>query len=221
MISRYPLTWPDGWKRVSSRQRARFGKQQTYYNENYKKTMWAGTKRLTVAQGVERILRELGLMGVSEGNAIISTNVPTRLDGLPYSNAAAPADPGAAVYWKIRERQQCMAIDIYDSVADNLAAIAATLEALRAIERHGGAAILERAFRGFTALPERSGGKSWRDVLRFPALTIPTEAMVKDHFREIATEVHPDKDGGSRDAFEELIWARDAALLELRGDGSQ
>jgi hypothetical protein len=37
--------------------------------------------------------------------------------------------------------------------ADNLAAIAATLEAMRAIDRHGGATILNRAFTGFTALP--------------------------------------------------------------------
>lgn len=178
--------------------------------------MRAGTKRLTVAQGVDRILQGLRKMGVREGDAIISTNVPTRLDGLPYSNAAAPQDPGAAVYWMKSGKQQCMAIDLYDSVADNLAAIAATLEALRAIERHGGAAILERAFRGFTAIPERAGGKSWRDVLNFPALTTPTAEMVKDHFRDIATRVHPDKQAGSREAFEELMWAREAALIELK-----
>jgi len=46
-----------------------------------------------------------------------------------------------------------MAIDIYDTVAGNLAAVAATLDAMRAIERHGGAQILKRAFQGFKALP--------------------------------------------------------------------
>ena len=40
-----------------------------------------------------------------------------------------------------------MAIDAYTRTADNLAAVAATLEAMRAIERHGGAQILERAAR--------------------------------------------------------------------------
>jgi hypothetical protein len=39
--------------------------------------------------------------------------------------------------------------------------------------------------------------------------------MVKDHFRDIAAKVHPDKEGGSREAFEELMWAREMALMEL------
>jgi hypothetical protein len=216
MSERYPLSWPEGWKRTANRRCGRFGKQATYYSEEHQARMSAGTKSLTVHDAVKRILSELSRMGVSEGDAIISTNIPVRLDGLPYSNASEPKDPGAAVYWKLKGHSQCMAIDLYDRAADNLAAIAATISALRAIERHGGATILERAFRGFAALPEKAGGKSWRQILNFPELTVPSEQMVKDHFRELATTYHPDKEGGSRLAFEELIWAREAALQEIR-----
>lgn len=220
---RYPLSWPEGWKRTGNRERARFGSQSTYQSDSGQ-TMFGGTKKLTVSQAIQRILAELSRMGISDGDAIISTNVPTRLDGLPYSNSAEPKDPGAAVYWQKHlrgvgpARRQCMAIDRYDRVADNLAAIAATLDGMRTVKRHGGAEILDRAFQGFAALPERAGGRGWKDILGFEHLTTPTESMVKDHFRSRATIAHPDKDSGSRDSFEELCWARDAAIRELKGE---
>lgn len=102
-----------------------------------------------------------------------------------------------------------MAIDRYTRVADNLAAIAATLSAMRAIERHGGAQILERAFTGFTALP---APKSWRDILQVG--TKPTRAIIEANYRRLAKDRHPDN-GGSNDAMAELNAARDAALKEV------
>lgn len=71
----------------------------------------------------------------------------TRLDGLPRSGEPEPKDPGATVYWRSRGRDQVIAIDQYDRVADNLAAIAGTLDALRAIKRWGGAQIVARLYR--------------------------------------------------------------------------
>lgn len=92
-------------------------------------------------------------------------------------------------------------------VRDNLAAIAATLEAMRAIERHGGAQILERAFTGFAALT--APGKNWWDVLE----TRPdaTRAIIEANFRRLAHDRHPDR-GGDHDKMSELNEARDAAL---------
>lgn len=195
----FPLSWPDGWKRKQSsfRTSAQFKKYQ---------------QRLSVADAVQRLLRELDLMGIPDWNVIISTNVPLRLDGMPRSDKE-PVDPGAAVYWKKSDRQpmRCMAIDRYTRVADNLAAIAATLEAMRAIERHGGGTILERAFLGFAALPERAT-QHWREVLGIEGT--PTLSKIEDRFRALAQVHHPDK-GGDRNKFEEIVQARDAARLEL------
>ncbi|ROU09438.1 hypothetical protein [Lysobacter enzymogenes] len=87
----------------------------------------------------------------------MSTNLTLRRDGLPRSDQREPADPGAAVYWTdCTGADRCMAVDRYTKTAGNLAALAATLEAMRAIERHGGAEILDRVFTGFTALPRRA-----------------------------------------------------------------
>jgi hypothetical protein len=107
-----------------------------------------------------------------------------------------------------------MAIDLYDRVADNLAAIAASLEALRAIERHGGAQIMERAFLGFAQLPAST--KPWRVILQIPDDAEVTEAYVTERFRTMAAIAHPDKRTGSHLVMAELNAARAAALAELR-----
>lgn len=209
---RYPLAWPDGWKRTTNRTRARFGKgEQRYVNGQ---AVGYRQKELSVFDATTRIRQELGRMGISDNDCLISTNVPLRMDGLPRSDGGQPRDPGAAVYWKDRRgRAKCMAIDRYDRVADNLAAIAATLDAMRAIERHGGAEILERTFLGFAALPEQAS-VNWRDVLQFHPTNTPTVDQINERYKAVAAKRHPDM-GGSAESFHELTAARDAALREV------
>jgi hypothetical protein len=110
-----------------------------------------------------------------------------------------------------------MAIDRYTSVEDNLAAVAATLSYIRGIERHGGAEILDRAFQGFTALPEKAGGRSWRDVFGVGPNDHLNVDAIRTRFNALAHQRHPDKNNQSKEseeAFRELIWARDQALRE-------
>lgn len=209
----YPLSWPEGWKRTTSRTSAAFNKTREPRYENGQQ-VYQGKTRLTVADAVRRILVELERMRVHDYNVIISTNVPLRLDGMPRSDQE-PRDPGAAVYWKQKDGQpmRCMAIDRYARVADNLAAIAATLEAMRAIERHGGATILDRAFLGFAALPERAS-QPWREVLGIEGAA--TFDLVESRFRALIKVHHPDQGGDKeRETFERIVQAREAARLEL------
>lgn len=145
-ISASPITWPAGWPRTPAerRRRAKFTAAGTM----------AGRRELSVSDGTDRVMSELRALGVQSGGFIVSTNLMLRNDGFPRSGQGEPRDPGAAVYWSTKGKpQSVMAIDHYDRVADNLGAIAATLEALRAVARHGGGMILERAFTGFVALP--------------------------------------------------------------------
>jgi len=204
----FPLAWPEGWPRARSRKRAKFS---TMKNAPVTNGGWRPKQDLTVKDATDRVLSELSTFGVPYGESVISTNLALRLDGLPRSDQRAPNDPGVAVYWRRPgESMKVMAIDIYDRVADNLAAVAATLNAMRAIERHGGAQILDRAFTGFSALPPP---KNWRDIL---GVTGPaTEELVTAAFRRKAIAAHPDMPGGSHDKMSELNTARDAALKEL------
>lgn len=194
MIPTYPLAWPAGWKRTPAHRR--------------KAAKFRSTSRrssLSPFDGVSRVLEELERMAVGRDDIVVSTNLPTRLDGLPRSDAREPDDSGAAVYWRTKSGElKCMAIDRYSRVADNLAAIAATLEALRAIERHGGGEILDRAFTGFTALPEPPN--DWRRVLGVPANA--TLAQARDAYMRARSVAHPDR-GGNAEAFGavERAWA--------------
>jgi hypothetical protein len=212
----YPLSWPDGWKRTKFRTGAAFNKtREPQYNQQGRR-MYQGKTRLSVADAVHRVLVELERMGIKDDDTIISTNVPLRLDGLPRSDQE-PSDPGVAVYWqkKGQPSMRCMAIDRYTRVADNLAAVAATLDAMRAIERHGGAEILNRAFLGFAALPEKAS-QPWREVLGIASETTPTLELIQSRYRALVKLHHPDivGDKGSEE-FQRIVQARDAAVLEV------
>lgn len=185
-INAYPLSWPDGWKRTKeyARKSANFSVKNRGYSN----------RQLTVADGVSRVRVELERMRIADEDLVISTNLVLRLDGWPRSDQRAPADPGVAVYWRSGGEMRCMAIDRYDRVADNLAAIAATLEAMRAIERHGGAEILDRAFTGFTALPPPMvAGEPWYVVLGVDAED--SHEVIEKTYRYERSDHHPDKGG--------------------------
>jgi hypothetical protein len=203
MLTRFPLCWPDGWRRTPTHQQrdARFKRDKRW---------------LTISDGVGRVMTELEKMNISYQDVIISTNVRTRLDGLPRSGEPEPSDKGVAVYWrKGRDGQmQCMAIDIYTLVADNLGAVAATLEAMRAIERHGGAQVQERTFRGFAALPEKTG-RHWTEILG--TTENANRQHIEDQYRMLAKKAHPDTPTGSHEAMAELNRAREEALKEVSG----
>lgn len=210
VIQAYPLHWPAGWHRTEAyrRGRAKFGKGERHYYYSGGSGSYMRKTDLSIADGVRRVLQELERMGVYRDDVVISTNVRTRLDGLPYSNSAQPDDPGAAVYWRKKGQTRCMAIDRYDRVQDNLAAIAATLEAMRAIDRHGGAAILDRAFQGFTALP---APESWWQVLGLSGPNASREEIERA-YRRLAGAHHPDREGGDTEQMARINRARDQGL---------
>lgn len=197
----YPLKWPAGWRRTSAawRKSAQFSHDR---------------KPLTVFQAVRRVDDELERMGIEEVDIVISTNLKLRRDGLPRSDQREPEDPGVAVYWLTEKGPQCMACDLYDRVADNLAAIAATLDALRRIERHGGAVILERAFEGFKALPSLPG---WWIELGFETTEGLTLEQCEEAFKRLAREHHDDMTGGGDGRMASLNWARAEARKFFEG----
>lgn len=200
----FPLCWPVGWRRVppGKRRDAAFR-----VGNGYRAT------RLDVGDGVTRVRDELRRMGVNLSTVIISTNLKLRGDGLPYAiQATSHLDPGVAVYWQAGKLTRCMAVDMYDRLADNLAAIAATIDAMRAIERHGGATILDRAFLGFTALPAPASQNEPHEVLGVSDNA--TRAEIEYAYRALAQQMHPDK-GGSHESMSRINWARDAMLGRL------
>ena len=201
----YPLSWPLGRPRTASREVARFasaGKTNA-------------RRPLTIAEAVKRVLAEIDRYTrpshnwrVPPGQTIISTNVPTRQDGLPRAGLSEPADPGAVVYFKLDGVNYCLPCDKYTRVADNLAAIAAHIEASRGIERWGVGSSND-IYAGFLALPEvasPSTGAFWWEVLGVAPTASATE--IGTAYRIKARQLHPDQPGGSHEAMQQLNWAR-------------
>ena len=75
-IEAYPLAWPVGWPRAGERKRATFAKRGPATEHG-----WRPIQRLTIADGVQRVRRQLEQLGAED--VVISTNVPLRRDALP------------------------------------------------------------------------------------------------------------------------------------------
>lgn len=197
MTQAYPLQWPDGWPRTPSNKRkeARFG---TRGRAGY-------LQSLTIAEAIERLQRQLDHLNVRF--PVISSNLEMRLDGLPRSGQREPDDVGVAVYFELKGVPHCMPCDRWNRAADNIAAIAGHIEAMRAIERYG-VIDVTKAFEGFARLPQP---KSWRDILDNPSCLENAEKS----YRTKAKDAHPDL-GGSVAMMAELNAAIEQARRELR-----
>ena len=209
-VTRYPLSWPAGWKRNgNARQRAAFGRGVTRTNQFG--SSWRQRESLTVSQAIDRLDAELSRLGARD--IVLSTNLQLRLDGWPRSGQAEPTDPGAAAYFTLKGKDRCLACDRWLRVADNIAAIAAHVSALRGIDRWG-VGTVEQAFTGYAALPEPAEADQWWRVLNVaPSATLD---QVDEAFRARALDVHPDR-GGSHDEMVRLTAARDAARVAIGG----
>lgn len=210
----YPLSWPQGWKVTPATERrgARFTTIKRWYDEGVRQQVITGA--VSVADATKRVLKELSAFDVAEQDIIISTNLMLRNDGLPRSGQPEPINPGAAVYWRVDRvaPYKVLAIDQYTRVADNLAAIAATLNAMRLIERHGNAEILTRVFQGFAAL-EGPVQRTWREILGMDKDSPAPFTVVRNSYVILAKQHHPDN-GGSVQAMQELNGAYEAARKE-------
>ena len=185
----YPLYWPEGWSRATSHKSARFGDH-------------------SVNEGRRVVADQVRLFGGRD--LIISSNLELRLDGNPRSNQKQPVDRGVAIYFKRREQDVALACDIYMTVEDNLWALCRTLDALRQIERDGSPSLINRAFKGFAALPDPNV-REWWEVLNVPRTASAVE--IRMAYIRLAKQYHPDTgdNGGDPVLFDQVQKAYDLA----------
>src|SRR4051794_41552218 len=191
MTAAFPLQWPLGWKRTPAahRHRAKFAKVHTHHHPQT--GAWRAIKELSIADALSRLFREIDLLSAS--SCVVSTNVETRTDGMPRSDRRAPDDPGVAVYFKLHGKDRVLACDKWDRVADNIAAIAAHIDAIRRQDRYG-VGTIEQAFAGYSALPSPGGSaQPWHEVLGVRAHASLAEAEAE--YRRRAKVAHPDNGG--------------------------
>ena len=187
----YPLAWPNGRPRKTSHKAGQFR---------------SGNSPLSLADAVRRVESEAAKIGATW--LLISTNIQPTLSGRPDVNVR---DVGVCVYFTLRGEQFAMACDTYSAVAQNLAAIAAHLDAVRAQERYGVATTAE-SLRAFSALPPPVAEPSkphWTEVFGIMR-TVATKESVNAMWR-----VKIKAAGQDPSAQAILNIARDEALKEL------
>lgn len=168
-VTRYPLTWPAGKPRCTVRKYAPFYSRKTMDNGYHRK------EALTVGVALKRLSDEVRLLGIHD--AIISSNLRQNLDGsISAGKAKILPDPGVAVYFKVAGKPRVLACDKWISAAENMAAIAGHIAAIRAQDRYG-VGTLEEAFAGYAALPEKATASDWAMVLKVSAAATRDEVL--------------------------------------------
>ena len=200
----FPLDWPAHRPRTPPTQQ-RYGRFSTK------------VAPLTISQAYERALREVQRIGGLY--PILSSSVPPRRDGSGPRSDLRPVDGevGVCLYFLLKGQPIALACDTYTAAEQNIAALAAHLEATRAIERYGVASAAE-SLQAFIALPppEKPRRKWWEvfGLMRENASLEAVEAL----YRVKVRGAHPDK-GGTTDAMQELAEALSEAKLELSTSG--
>ena len=166
-------------------------------------------------------------MGVQ--TCVISSSVDVRVDGVPRSgidpDRTTLKEPGVALYFALKGRPTSLAQDAYDTPGVNLRSLALCLDAMRAVERHGGRIVGGKVFEGFAALPPPAGYKPkrpWWEVLRYSANEEDREFLsapeVEARIPPDGEEADPDA-GGDAEEMAELSLARDEAIKALQDGG--
>lgn len=179
MTESYPLHWPQGRPRTVNPERSRF-------------------KSPSFAVAVRQLMAELQRLGASQ--VILSSNIPLKLDGMPYASRTRPRDQGVAVYFTYANNPMCFACDRWDSIEDNMQAIHHTIEALRGIARWGTGDMLRAAFTGFQAIAGPRP-REWWEVLDCDRLQPLVE--IEAQYKRLARIHHPDN-GGNADTMAQL-----------------
>lgn len=187
----HPTDWPVG------RPKARWREPAKWRHQGGRVTFDVALRRLreqvnlVTKSGQSWRMRELTL----------STNYQLRADGRPRRDRGHPADPSVAFFFELDGKPHLLACDRWDTVADNIAAIAAHIEALRGQERWG-VATLEQSFAGHLALP---APEQWWQVLGVTSSA--THAEIDAAWKSKILDAHPDR-GGSEQEAARLNWAR-------------
>lgn len=201
LAEKFPLEWPTGYPRCRNPKSSRFG-------------------NVSFAKSRDEIFQQLKLMVsyYDRSTIVLSTNIPLKLDGMPYASYRQPDDKGVAVYFIYNKEQVVLCCDSWNKIEHNMWSVAKTIESLRAIERWGVSDFLKHSFSGFNALPPAQDNKKHKDdwwvVLGYqhkPESRPWDWTGVAAQYKSLAKLRHPDMPTGSTEKFQELNQAFDEA----------
>lgn len=164
------------------------------------------TKR-PLAEACLELVNELDRFGVEDATITADWSLSRRDEPLTDKRTPSPV----AVHYVRNDKTFCIAICEYNTVTDNVWAIARTIESFRTIERHGGDATARRAEQSFAALPPPED--PWWTVLGIPRDSDPE--VIEAVYKVKAKKYHPDNQAtGDEDLFKKVQAAYDEAKKE-------
>lgn len=175
-LSAYPLQWPPGYPRI-----ARPSGNYRFYPQS-------------VHDESANLRIELSRMNAR--GIVVSTNIPVKGDGNPYATYNKPVDTGVAVYFQIDNKAMALCCDKWNTVEANLRALGMSVDAMRGLDRWGVSQIMERAFMGFKALPEKAASFPWWEVLGVSREC--TKKEVEAGYKKKVKVCHPDNGGDTK-----------------------
>jgi hypothetical protein len=222
----YPLYWPKGRARTPAGKRRDdppFSVGESYQHERQTRRFGEEaktevitrrrTKAVSLPVALDRLEDQLQRLGAQA--IVLSTNLELRLNGTPRAGQKDPLEPGAAVYFNLKNKRLVFACDKWLRVADNVAAIAAHIRSIRSLENFG-VGTTEQSFEGYRSIENFSSGvMPWRRVLGFPQDSRPSLAEVEAKWKARMKEVHPRLEGESSVQASQLNVAVAAARTEL------
>lgn len=188
MIPPFPLLWPEGHPRVKHREPSAF--------------------RTGFPQALKNVKDSLRLFAQDSGKALSQVQITSNASFIDEK----PSDPGIAVWFEWDGALRCIAVDRYQTVAENLQAIHHVLEARRVELRHAGINMVRTTFRGFVAALPAPGAAAWWTILGVEPTATPDQitAAWRDKQRQLGAT-------GNDAARTELNIARDKGLAERTG----
>lgn len=171
----------------------------------------SGQFSVTLASAAERIEKQVGAFtksGKPWRTSALWIYAEAKLGGRNRFLANQPRsfDPRVVVSFDIDGKPYAISADRLDAPEQNLAAIAAYIEAMRSQERYG-IFTVEELLQSFSALPPPSSGL----VTISPFAGLTTADAISALYRDLAKAAHPDM-GGSDAAMALLNLQRDEAL---------
>lgn len=169
----FPLAWPDSQNRTRSRDRSQF--------------------RTKLEGAIKNVRDSLRLFAADSGKTMGQVEVSCNVSLM----GGTPTDPGVAVWFVWDGATRCIAVDRYQTVAENLQAIHHVLEARRVELRHAGIEMARTAFKGFLALPP------------------PPDRKPPHHVLGIKPDATADQISAARKAKARELHGNDAAMTEV------
>lgn len=215
-MNRIPVSYPLNWPANTPRARVRHHGRYTTDTGRYRREVTMAEAQTRLFNALDKFNNQGRGRVVDLSRCELRTMIQVRKDGKGFikGDERRPPDVGVVVRFKIEKNPIPLPIDCYTDIAQNIAASAAAVDALRTLWRVD-AGIFLAAASGLAGLPPPMAMANWRGILGYPQDVTPTYDEARKRYKKMASAAHSDK-GGNDNVMADLNRAIADAKTELQ-----